>query len=116
MTNISVLGLGAMGQALAARLLQQGHSVTLWNRTAGKAGFLVAQGAREVTSAADAIASSDLTVICVLDYAAASSVLDGAASALAGRAVVNLTNGTPAQARATAERLEADFRRTYRYA
>ncbi|MBX5023896.1 NAD(P)-dependent oxidoreductase [Rhizobium lentis] len=105
MTYISVLGLGAMGQALAARLLQQGHSVTVWNRTAGKAASLVAKGARELSSAADAIASSDITVICVLDYAAANSVLDGAASVLAGRAIVNLTNGTPAQARATAERL-----------
>ncbi|AIC26302.1 NAD-binding 6-phosphogluconate dehydrogenase protein [Rhizobium etli bv. mimosae str. IE4771] len=107
MANISVLGLGAMGQALAAQFLQQGHSVTLWNRTAGKAGFLVAKGARESSSAADAIASSDVTVICVLDYAASNAVLDSAASVLAGRAVVNLTNGTPAQARATAERLES---------
>ncbi|WP_064711493.1 NAD(P)-dependent oxidoreductase [Rhizobium bangladeshense] len=112
MANISVLGLGAMGQALAARFLQQGHSVTLWNRTPGKAGSLVAKGARECSSAADAVASSDVTVICVLDYAASNSVLDGAASALAGRAVVNLTNGTPAQARAVAERV-AGFSAAY---
>lgn len=105
MANISIIGLGAMGQALTARFLQQGHTVTAWNRTPGKAAALVANGAREVKSAADAIAASDVTVMCVLDYAASDSVIDDAASALSGRALVNLTNGTPAQARATAERV-----------
>ncbi|TIP98379.1 MAG: NAD(P)-dependent oxidoreductase [Mesorhizobium sp.] len=105
MANISILGLGAMGQALTARFLQQGHTVTAWNRTPGKAASLVAKGAREVKSAADAIAASDVTVMCVLDYAASDSVIDDATSALPGRALVNLTNGTPAQARAAAERV-----------
>lgn len=104
MANISIIGLGAMGQALAARFLQQGYTVTVWNRTPGKAASLVASGAREVMSAAAAIVASDVTVMCVLDYAASDSVINDAASALSGRALVNLTNGTPAQARATAER------------
>ena len=105
MANISILGLGAMGQALSARLLQQGHTVTVWNRTPGKAAALIAQGARERESAADAIAASDVTIICVMDYAAVSSVIDGASPSLSGRALINLTNGTPAQARATAKRV-----------
>lgn len=105
MANISILGLGAMGQALARGLLERGHAVTVWNRTAGKAGSLIARGAREATVAADAIAASDATLICVLDYAAVGSVIESAGSALAGRALINLTNGTPAQARATAKRV-----------
>ncbi|WP_343517797.1 NAD(P)-binding domain-containing protein [Sphingomonas sp.] len=105
MANISIIGLGAMGQALTARFLQQGHTVTVWNRTPGKAGALIAKGAREAGSAAEAIAESEVTVMCVLDYPASTSVIDAAASALSGRALVNLTNGTPAQARATAERV-----------
>ena len=105
MAKISILGLGAMGQALAARFLQQDHTVTIWNRTPGKGASLVAQGAREGKAAADAIAASDVSVICVLDYAASGSIIDAAASALSGRALVNLTNGTPAQARAAAERV-----------
>lgn len=112
MANISILGFGAMGQALAARLLQREHEVTVWNRTPGKAAALIARGARERTSAADAIAASDVTIICVLDYAATDSVIDAAGTALSGRALVNLTNGTPAQARATAQRV-AGFGATY---
>jgi 3-hydroxyisobutyrate dehydrogenase-like beta-hydroxyacid dehydrogenase len=112
MANISILGLGAMGQALSACLLKQGHTVIVWNRTPGRAAALIAEGARERKLAADAIAASDVTVICVLNYAAADSVIDNAASAFSGRVLVNLTNGTPAQARATAKRvaeLGADY-------
>jgi 3-hydroxyisobutyrate dehydrogenase-like beta-hydroxyacid dehydrogenase len=105
MSAVSVIGLGAMGQALAARFLQQGHTVTVWNRTPGKATSLVAKGAREARTAADAVAASDVTIMCVLDYVASGAVIDDAASALSGRALVNLTNGTPAQARAAAERV-----------
>lgn len=104
MANISIIGLGAMGQALAARFLQQGHTITVWNRTPGKAVALAAKGAHEAASAADAVAASDITVMCVLDYAAADAVIVSAASTLSGRVLVNLTNGTPAQARVTAER------------
>jgi 3-hydroxyisobutyrate dehydrogenase-like beta-hydroxyacid dehydrogenase len=107
MTNISIIGLGAMGQALAACLLEQDYTVTVWNRTHGKATSLAAKGAREADSPADAIAASELTIICVLDYAAADSVIGAADSVLSGRTLVNLTNGTPAQARATARRVAA---------
>jgi 3-hydroxyisobutyrate dehydrogenase-like beta-hydroxyacid dehydrogenase len=107
MANISILGLGAMGHAMAHCLLRQGHTVTVWNRTPGKAASLIVQGAREVKAAADAIAASEITLICVLNYAAANSIIDDAVSSLSGRALVNLTNGTPAQARGTAERVAA---------
>ncbi|PLP57294.1 6-phosphogluconate dehydrogenase [Mesorhizobium loti] len=107
MANISILGLGAMGQALAARFHQQGHTVTVWNRTPGKAGALTTKGAREATSAADAVTASNIVVMCVLDYAASGAVIDDTASALSGRVLVNLTNGTPVQARAAAERVAA---------
>ncbi|WP_129790669.1 NAD(P)-dependent oxidoreductase [Sphingosinicella sp. CPCC 101087] len=112
MANIAIIGLGAMGQALTARFLQQGHTVTVWNRTPGKGASLVARGAREARSAADAIAASDVTVMCVLDYSATDSIINDAAPTLSGRALINLTNGTPAQARATAElvaTLDADY-------
>lgn len=38
MAEVSVLGLGPMGMALARALLGGGHRVTVWNRTAAKAG------------------------------------------------------------------------------
>lgn len=43
---VTVIGLGQMGSALAATLLEQGHPTTVWNRSAQKAQPLVERGAR----------------------------------------------------------------------
>jgi 3-hydroxyisobutyrate dehydrogenase-like beta-hydroxyacid dehydrogenase len=42
MSDVTVIGLGAMGSALAATLIEKGHVVTVWHRTAAKAAPLVA--------------------------------------------------------------------------
>ena len=43
--NVSVIGLGLMGSALAEALLNAGHEVTVWNRTPAKAEPLTSKGA-----------------------------------------------------------------------
>lgn len=103
--NISIIGLGLMGSALAGALLDAGHRVTVWNRSAGKADPLVARGAVRAATAAEAAGASPLVIVCVLDYAAAHQALDGAP--LDGRVVLNLTNGRPAEARRTAAWVES---------
>jgi 3-hydroxyisobutyrate dehydrogenase-like beta-hydroxyacid dehydrogenase len=97
--SVSVLGLGGMGSALARALLRRGGSVTVWNRSAARAEPLVAAGARWAASVAEAIAASELVVICVLDYAASRSLLEteGVATRLSGRTIVDLTSSTPEQ-------------------
>ena len=52
---VSVIGLGQMGLAMAARLLDAGHSVGVWNRTRGRGDELVARGARRAESPAGAL-------------------------------------------------------------
>jgi 3-hydroxyisobutyrate dehydrogenase-like beta-hydroxyacid dehydrogenase len=93
-----------MGRALAQAFVAAGHPTTVWNRTPGRAGELVAQGAIEAPSVADAVAASPLTVICVLDRAAVEQVLDAAGDRLPGATIVNLTSSTPEDARAVAAR------------
>lgn len=99
---VTVIGLGNMGSALAGALLDAGHPTTVWNRTAGKADALVARGARSAATVAEAVAASRLTIVCVLDYDAVRQALGPVAGELAGRTVVNLTSGSPEQARAAA--------------
>jgi 3-hydroxyisobutyrate dehydrogenase-like beta-hydroxyacid dehydrogenase len=60
--DIAVLGMGRMGSALATRLLHGGHRVTVWNRTKGKAGDVVLDGAREAQSVAEAVRDVDVVV------------------------------------------------------
>jgi 3-hydroxyisobutyrate dehydrogenase-like beta-hydroxyacid dehydrogenase len=58
MSSVAVLGLGAMGSRIARRLLDSGHDVIVWNRTAAKArGF-----ARVAPTAADAAREAEVTI------------------------------------------------------
>ncbi|MDT0309847.1 NAD(P)-binding domain-containing protein [Streptomyces sp. DSM 44917] len=100
---VAVLGLGAMGSALAGALLDAGHRVTVWNRTPARAEPLAARGAAVAPTAEQALAAAPLAIVCLLDYASVREALDPAAGALAGRVLANLTNGTPEQARAMAD-------------
>ena len=52
MDRIGFCGLGTMGQHMAANLRTAGFEVTVWNRTPGRAGDLVAMGCREAASPA----------------------------------------------------------------
>ncbi|MFH8566780.1 NAD(P)-dependent oxidoreductase [Streptomyces sp. NPDC017988] len=101
--SVTVLGLGLMGTALAAALLKAGHDTTVWNRTASKTGPLAAQGATPAETAAEAITASPLVIVCLTTNDDVRGLLVAEADALTGRTVVNLTNGTPAQARELAD-------------
>lgn len=101
-TPVTVIGLGMMGSALARAFLANGHSTTVWNRSADKADDLVARGATVAPEVAQAISASPVVVVCVSDYDTARALLDPLGDVLSGRVLVNLTSGTPAQARETA--------------
>jgi 3-hydroxyisobutyrate dehydrogenase-like beta-hydroxyacid dehydrogenase len=96
---VSFLGLGEMGAALARAALDAGHPTTVWNRSADKALSLVEAGARAATTAAEAVAASDLIVVCLFDHQSVHDVLDPLADRLAGRSVINLTTTSPDGAR-----------------
>ncbi|MFG1610790.1 NAD(P)-dependent oxidoreductase [Actinoplanes sp. NPDC049265] len=92
---IAVIGLGPMGRSLASASLSAGHPTVLWNRSPAKAEALVARGAVLAATAAEAARSASVTVLCVLDYAAARAV----AADLADGTLVNLGSGHAAEAR-----------------
>jgi 3-hydroxyisobutyrate dehydrogenase-like beta-hydroxyacid dehydrogenase len=73
---VTVIGLALMGQALAGAFLRDGYPTTVWNRTAAKAGQLVAHGARLAGSAGGAVAASPLVVVCVSDDDAVHELAD----------------------------------------
>ncbi|MBJ2157381.1 NAD(P)-dependent oxidoreductase [Variovorax sp. IB41] len=99
--EISVIGLGSMGVTIARLYLEQGYKVTVWNRTAQKADALVAKGAVLARSAAEAVRAAQVAVMCVYDYRAAEAILamEGVAAAMDGRLLVQLTTGSPSDAR-----------------
>ncbi|WP_405655693.1 NAD(P)-dependent oxidoreductase [Streptomyces sp. RK9] len=96
---VTVIGLGNMGTALAAAFLERGHPTTVWNRSPEKAKALAERGARVAATPEEAVTAAELVIACVLDYDALHAVLDPVADRLAGRALVNVTSGSPEQAR-----------------
>ncbi|WP_306029244.1 NAD(P)-dependent oxidoreductase [Stappia sp. MMSF_3263] len=74
MSRVAVLGLGAMGSRMAARLLKAGHSVTVWNRSAGPADALVESGAVSAPTPRAAAAGCELVITMVYDDAASEAV------------------------------------------
>ncbi len=109
MTELTCIGLGLMGSALARALLAAGHRVTVWNRSPGKAEALVGLGAQEARSFAEALAASMVVLICIDNYASTRALLEpeGKAGHLAGRTVVSLTTGTPREAEELSAWVEA---------
>lgn len=99
-SDVTVLGLGDMGSAIARTLVDRGYRTTVWNRTASKSAPLVEAGATAAATAVEAVAASPLVVICLLDSTAVDEVLGSLDAAIAGKVLVNVTSGSPAQARA----------------
>lgn len=99
--EVSVIGLGVMGSSLARTLLSNGHNVTVWNRTRAKAETLVRDGAILAPSVASAVGASPIVLVCVEDYKVTRSLLETkeVAPSLAGRVLVELSTGTPQDAR-----------------
>jgi 3-hydroxyisobutyrate dehydrogenase-like beta-hydroxyacid dehydrogenase len=94
-----------MGATLAQLFLRCGRRVTVWNRSAAKAEVLEGQGASIAATAEAAVRASEVVVMCVYDYMAADAVLGarGVAEAMAGRILVQLTTGSPDDARKSME-------------
>ena len=98
--NVTLIGLGSMGTALAALLLKNNYHVTVWNRSPEKAQPLVELGATRRDNPAEAIEASDVVVVCVTNYESARNVLRDAAveRALRAKTLIQLSTGTPQDA------------------
>ncbi|KAH7196299.1 hypothetical protein BKA60DRAFT_470586 [Fusarium oxysporum] len=100
--SLTFLGLGNMGSALVQALLKASHKVTIWNRTTARPQVRAAVEAGAILEAdvQTVISRNNIIVICLLDYSSINNVLDDIPTpAFKGKTIVNLTNGTPKQAR-----------------
>ncbi|MFD7300879.1 NAD(P)-dependent oxidoreductase [Streptomyces pharetrae] len=97
--DVTVIGLGPMGRAMARAFLGRGYRVTVWNRTAHKADDLVGAGADRAATVHGALAASELVILSLTDHHAMYSALEPAVEALPGRVLVNLGSDTPEGAR-----------------
>jgi len=62
MTRVAVIGVGVMGSAIAARLLDSGATVHIYDAAPGKGDTLIAKGAIAASSARQATAAADFVI------------------------------------------------------
>jgi 3-hydroxyisobutyrate dehydrogenase-like beta-hydroxyacid dehydrogenase len=104
--RVAFLGLGIMGQSMAANLVKAGHELTVWNRTPREV-----EGARTATSPAEAANGAEVVWMCVSDTSAVEQVLfgpQGVENSLSeGMVVVDSSTISPSATRRFAERVNA---------
>lgn len=111
-TRYAILGLGAMGKRIAARLLAAGHALIVWNRSPAAAEELRQAGARVAETPRQAAAEADVVISMVTDDQAARSLWthpeSGALAGLREHAVaVEMSTVTPGWAVELAELAQA---------
>jgi len=103
--SVAFIGLGKMGSAMAAHVLDAGFELTVYNRTPTKAEPLVARGARPAPSPKQAAAAADAVVTNLMDDASVRAVTDGAEGLLAGLRPGSIHVGTTTNSPALATEL-----------
>jgi 3-hydroxyisobutyrate dehydrogenase-like beta-hydroxyacid dehydrogenase len=111
MADLGFVGLGVMGGGVAKRLLDAGHRVTGWNRTRGKAQWLLDAGLDWADTPREVAERSEIVFTMVTNTAAVQAVAGGEDGILAGLApgqvYVDMSTASPANTRELAARVEA---------
>ena len=112
MAKLGFVGLGVMGSQMVSRLLDKGHTVTGYNRTKGKAQWLIDKGMKWADSPGAVAGASDVTFAMVTNAAAIAAVTDGPDGIIAGLApgklFIDMSTVSPEVSRATAAKVRAN--------
>jgi 3-hydroxyisobutyrate dehydrogenase len=82
--QIGIAGVGKMGEAIARRLMEAGHSLTAWNRSPDKLKPLIDAGALAATTPAELAQRSEAVITILTDAVAIDAVYGGPSGLLAG--------------------------------
>ena len=82
--KIGLAGTGRMGAAIVARLMEKGHELTVWNRSADKVKPLVDAGAKGAATPKALAEQSELIITILSNAEAIDAIYGGAAGLLAG--------------------------------
>jgi len=109
--NVGIAGLGRMGAAIGTRLLGQGHTLTVWNRSRDKTKPLVAAGAAPAGTPADLARACDVILTILTDAGAIDAVYAGPSGLLstevAGKLFIDMSTVRPETSKAIAQKVKA---------
>lgn len=105
--KIGIAGTGRMGAAMASRLMNCGHELTVWNRTAEKTGALAAAGAKVAATPAQLAGAAEIIITMLTDADAVHATYCGADGLLsgnvAGKLFMEMSTVRPESQRALAQ-------------
>jgi 3-hydroxyisobutyrate dehydrogenase len=109
--RIGVAGIGRMGGAIAARLIETGQDVTVWNRTPDKVKPLAAAGAKVAATPAELAARVEAVVTILTNSEAMTAVYEGPQGLLAadakGKLFIEMSTVQPHEEAALADHVRA---------
>jgi len=105
MAKIGFIGTGLMGLPMAQRLIEAGHSVTAYNRTAEKLNALT--GAAIASSASEAIAASECAILMLTNAQAIQETLLSDSSVLRDRTVIQMSTIAPDESQSIRDQVVA---------
>jgi 3-hydroxyisobutyrate dehydrogenase len=108
--RIALLGTGLMGAPMAQRLIEAGHSVSVWNRSPDKAAPLRAAGAQVGADPAAAVADVEAIILTLGDAPAIRAVLlaDPVRALLPQKTVIQMGTIGPRESRELAAEVGAN--------
>ena len=96
--QVSLIGTGLMGTAMAERLMTLGHDVVVYNRTEEKCTALQQQGSLKARSAVEAIEASRCTILMLADAPAIREALFASGTPnLQNRTIIQMGTIAPAE-------------------
>jgi 3-hydroxyisobutyrate dehydrogenase-like beta-hydroxyacid dehydrogenase len=109
MATLAFVGLGLMGTPMATRLLEAGHDLTVWNRTAERTRPLAERGASVAATPAQAAAGVEAAITMVANPEALEQVVFGtnglAATLGPGQLLIDMSTVGPDAVSSVATRL-----------
>jgi len=109
--RIGVAGVGRMGGAIAVRLMEVGHEVTVWNRTPGKVKPLAEAGANVAATPADLAAEVEAVVTILTNSEAMTAVYEAPQGLLTpdakGKLFIEMSTVRPDEETALADTVRA---------
>ena len=107
MAKLGFVGLGVMGGEMVNRLLAKGHSVTGYNRTKGKADWLIKKGMKWADTPREVAVASDVIFSMVTNTAALQAIVEGPEGILAAltpeKLYADISTVSPVYSRAVAQ-------------
>jgi 3-hydroxyisobutyrate dehydrogenase len=109
--RVGVAGLGRMGSAIAARLMEVGHQLTVWNRTPDKTKPLAAAGAKVAATPAALAGQVEAIVTILTNREAIAAVYEGPSGILSadinGKLVIEMSTVQPETEMALDQKVQA---------